>query len=208
MDDELREAQRRASGDVEDEARLLAARVRVGDVGLDELALRAYLGDRAAQQVAEAPRGDGRDLVHFVHGLSRWGRRPCVAGALALAVAAQAALGRDDEWQRYRTAAAAALAAAARWLADGRDEDRAAAVAGAVEYVGPPPQVWRPGPARRRAFACHVIGYALEAVHHDDFAERAANAANRFLETGVCSSPDAVELVRAAVRALPRPTAL
>lgn len=87
-DARLRELERRwrETGSVEDEAAWLAARLRAGEVSAAQVELWAYCGRAAAASlVPEATTLLWRldSLERWVHGLGRWGRRPCAAAALA-----------------------------------------------------------------------------------------------------------------------------
>jgi hypothetical protein len=84
----LRELERRwkASRSVEDEARLVAERVRVGDLTRARLELAAYAGHAAACLAAESvetasPSSFGR----WLRGLERWGSSVCVLAAVLIA---------------------------------------------------------------------------------------------------------------------------
>lgn len=87
MTERLRELERRwkETGSVEDEARFLAERVRIGEVTRARAALAAYCGSEAARRMSdevEAP----SSLDDWIAGLSRWDEMPEVA-AVAYSVA-------------------------------------------------------------------------------------------------------------------------
>jgi hypothetical protein len=86
-DERLRELERRwkETGSVEDEAKYLAERVRVGDLTNERLELAAYCGHQAAQRVAGSVHEDGNptDVMEWTDGLRRWGIEPYARAAVA-----------------------------------------------------------------------------------------------------------------------------
>jgi len=121
-DSKLRELERRwkETGSVEDEARYLLERVRVGDLEREKLELAAYCGHEGAQSAVVHSPSPARSVDDWVSGLRRWGHH---AFAQVAHVAAEAVLpvwedgersfdddGTEDNRPR------AALAAVSEWL--------------------------------------------------------------------------------------------
>lgn len=120
-DQNLRDLARRAeaTGSIEDEAALLLARVRAGDLAPDQLTLAAYCGHEAARRLLgeEAPTAPDvhqrEGLLRWAMGLRRWGREACVRAAVGAAEVVQ------PLWERAcpgRGEPALALQAARAWL--------------------------------------------------------------------------------------------
>jgi hypothetical protein len=111
-DERLREAERkwRETGTVEDEARYLLERVRVGDLTQERLELAAYCGHEGA--VAATLRGPGPDaLVDWLRGLrslGQWAWVKAIGTSLSVIV---------SEWpvSEGRTSVESALAAVETW---------------------------------------------------------------------------------------------
>jgi hypothetical protein len=129
----LRELERGAAqGDLESRARLLAARVRAGDLDPRRLDLAAYLGDpgaRLATQTTPTEPGPQAVLLStWAGGLTGWGAEVCVRAAL---VAAAAALPAWESWQLATYAPAdhvgRAIERVAAWLEEPTPETALAA---------------------------------------------------------------------------------
>lgn len=99
-DDARRRAERgAASGDREAAVKLIAERLRAGELTRREVELAAYVGDEAARAVFGAGAEKGaRDVGRFVRGLGRFKRETGDRAIAALAALAGLALGSPDEW--------------------------------------------------------------------------------------------------------------
>jgi hypothetical protein len=109
----LREAERRAraTASVDDAARLLLERVRVGDLPIGGLTLAAYLGDPAACAAIGEPRSltdDATDLdaALWARGLIAWGEEALARGLVASCMTAMERLPEVDEQLRAESIAA------------------------------------------------------------------------------------------------------
>lgn len=125
-DAKLRELERRwqETGDVADEAALLAARARAGDLELDRLRLAAYLGHPGASAVdPKLVRPSGKKGRS--RGLLDWARGVPLADQPPGRPTAPTALGREAS---LRVAAAAARATLELWAEHGSREFVAEAV--------------------------------------------------------------------------------
>jgi len=114
-DSKLRELERRwkETGSVEDEARYLLERVRVGDLEREKLALAAYCGHEGARIALgdDAPNRPS-DLEEWARGLGTWGKEICVRLAIVVARRAQV----DETPENLATLASTAIASAEVWL--------------------------------------------------------------------------------------------
>ncbi len=190
-DARLREFERRwrDTQSAEDEAAYLTERLRAGELTATQL--WAYCGRPGAVLVMPHAATTVSPTVplRWVHGLERWGRRPCAAAALATLPLvwpllregvpwlaspndhrpwsrlrlAQFAAVRElaEEWLHRPTETTASRLAEHRWLARGLE---------------PSPNL--PLPVWRRQSACTVLLRALDTIVEESFATSAANCLN------------------------------
>jgi hypothetical protein len=111
-DQRLRDLERDAAhGDLQARARLLLERVRVGDLTEERLRLAAYLGDEAARIAIGGAGSDVPDnLLDWLAGLRRWGRRPMAYAAFELLRAVLPILEAESGSRQFRPIVEAAEA--------------------------------------------------------------------------------------------------
>lgn len=179
-DSRLRELERQAAaGDVQARARLLAERVRVGDLAPDRLQLAAYLGDpQARQALGEQAPAQVEQLSTWSEGLEQWGRDTLIRAALA---AARLGLGvwrarypADDHLPR-------GLESVERWVAD-PTPDHAVQVHLAVEALSAMDGLLQGG---GDPFQDHEDGIDPEQVMLEVNAASRASAAGRAVKAAV-----------------------
>lgn len=192
-DARLRELERRwrETGAPEDEAAWLSERLRAGEVSAEQVELWAYCGRPGAALVmpqAATTLWCSDTLERWVHGLERWGRRPCVAAALGTLpgvwpLLKNGFLGAPHTGYRPLSAQVlqdldAARELAEAWLSTPTDATRARVAEARALLRAPPPVPGLPDPLRRRNLVFGVLDRALDAVLGAGFAASAANCLN------------------------------
>jgi hypothetical protein len=202
-DARLRELDRRWTGTraPDDEAALLLARLRAGDLSSAQVELWAHCGRSGAMLALgdtgpEAPMSNER----WISGLERWGRRPCAAAAVATLPLIWPTLLdglRPEEFERMTRARALAEA----WVQEPSFAARARVdeAAQSVRYELRATGDFSPS-AHRRADAHHALRAALDTVAGDRVAARAVDCVK--LAVGIVHPERLATAMRSAVGAL------